>query len=113
MAYIEVGCQKLLECGVTSNHTCEGSFWNEYCQLADQGKLPVRTFFSGSYDGRDDSNFPYAGEKHGDFLSCDRIKLWADGSLGAATAAISIPYRGSDDMGMLTYKQVSALICME
>ena len=107
-----MGCQKLLESGVTSNHSCEGSYWNEYCTLVDEDKLPVRTFFSAMYHGRDESNFPAAGEKHGEFLSCDRIKFWADGSLGAATAAISAPYRNSEDKGLLTHTQVSGLICL-
>lgn len=112
LRYIQAGCQRLLECGVTSNHSCEGPFWNEYCELADQDKLHVRTFFSAMWVGRDVDNFPAPGETRGRYLSCDRIKIWADGSLGAATAAISMPYRGkADDKGLLTHTQVKCCIC--
>jgi hypothetical protein len=34
-------------------------------------------------------------------LSCERVKLFSDGSLGAETAALRRPYVGSDNRGML------------
>src|SRR5205085_2935716 len=37
-------------------------------------------------------NRPQPNERCGDMLSCHRVKIFADGSLGAETAALSQPY---------------------
>ena len=56
---------------------------------------------------KDNANFPaYAGEQVGPLLSCDRIKIFADGGLGGATAALSLPYKGQDQNGLLANSQV-------
>ena len=104
--YIRTGIRRLLENGVTSAHACEDATWNEFCHLADLGELPVRIFFSAYFATRNEENFPSAGEKRGSMLSCDRVKLFADGALGASTAALSQPYCDSCNAGMMMFSQV-------
>lgn len=67
-------------------------------------------FTASFYSGKDSGNFPqYPGESRGDFLSCDRVKLFADGALGDSTAALSQDYKCSHTQygrGVLIYTQV-------
>lgn len=45
------------------------------------------------------------GPKAGDYdglVHCQRVKMFADGSLGAETAALREPYLGTDNRGVLT-----------
>ena len=94
--YISNAVELLLRHGVTSAHACEDGTWQSFCQLADQRRLPIRIFYSAFYDTlRDDASFPAAGSTHGEMLSCDRVKLFVDGALGADTAALSQPYCNS------------------
>lgn len=98
--------KNLIKNGVTSVHALEDETWNELCQLADHGQLPLRIFYSAQWDERHGENFPpYAGAKHGNYLSCDRVKIFADGALGTATAATSLPYIGSCNCGILIHPQ--------
>jgi len=107
--YISDGVQLLLRHGVTSAHACENGTWPSFCQLADQRRLPLRIFYSAYYDEkRNDAGFPAPGSTHGEMLSCDRVKLFVDGALGANTAALSQPYCNSanSDHGTLLLIQV-------
>jgi predicted amidohydrolase YtcJ len=38
-------------------------------------------------------------------LTCDRVKVFADGSLGAETAAVREPYTGTSNTGVLIHTQ--------
>ena len=51
-----------------------------------------------NFDGTD--NFPTGPNDGVGLLTADRIKLFADGALGASTAALSINYKGKDHAGM-------------
>jgi hypothetical protein len=44
---------------------------------------------------------PAAGASEGPLLSCGRVKLYSDGSLGAETAALRRPYVGTSNRGVL------------
>lgn len=104
---IKAAVKECLANGVTSAHACENLAWNEYCEVDDKGHLPIRIFFSAYYvTGKDTDNFPRAGARHSSMLSCDRIKLFADGSLGASTALLSQPYRCSHNRGVPIHSQV-------
>jgi predicted amidohydrolase YtcJ len=46
---------------------------------------------------------PYSGSSLPPLLSCNRVKLYSDGSLGAETAALRRPYVGTDNIGLLIH----------
>ena len=109
--YIDDALHLVLRHGATSVHACELHTWNAFCRLADEGRLPIRVFYSAYYDHTE--KLPSPGETHGPLLSCDRVKLFADGALGVATAAMSQPYLqpsndGRCNHGMLLLTQVSS-----
>ena len=97
-----------LKNGVTSVHALEDNHtWDILCDLADQGQLPIRVFYVLFWENRKRHNIPEAGQYKGKLLSCDRVKLFSDGALGACTAALSFPYKGSDNnKGLLLHTQV-------
>lgn len=104
---IEIAVSDLVKNGVTSAHACEQHTWNEFCELVDERKIPIRIFFSGYFHKRDLQNFPSAKEARGNQLSCDRVKLFVDGALGTRTAALSHTYCcSSDNKGILHHSQV-------
>jgi len=108
-AYVSDAVELLLRHGVTSAHACEDGTWLSFCRLADQRRLPIRVFYSAYFDTRrDDAGFPASGSTRGDMLSCDRLKMFVDGALGADTAALSQPYCNSagSNYGMLLLTQV-------
>lgn len=88
------GIQRCLEMGLTSVQTNDEEAWELWCQLADEGLLPIRVFLTVYYTEMDNPGQVKAGQRHGSMVSCHRIKLFADGSLGAQTAALSCPYKG-------------------
>lgn len=47
---------------------------------------------------------PPAGASDGPLLSCGRVKLFSDGSLGAETAALRRPYVGTDNTGVFIHQ---------
>ena len=68
--------------------------------LAKNGEIPMRVYLSIFYHVFEDSCqtgkwFPKPNENFG-LLTADRIKLFADGALGASTAALSVNYKGFD-----------------
>ncbi len=108
---VQLGIQACLENGVTTAHALEDITWPAYCQLAEEDALPIRIFYSAYYSQKDKDSFPeYAGVQKGEFLTCDRIKLFADGSLGGCTAALSQNYRGMEDKGILVHPQVGVVL---
>jgi len=108
-SYIENALRLVLRTGATSVHACELHTWKAFCRLADEGRLPLRVFYAAYNDHAEE--LPSPGEVHGPLLSCDRVKLFADGALGVATAAMSQPYLqpssdGRCNHGMLLLTQV-------
>lgn len=104
LEHIRTGLDFCLRQGVTSVHSNEPGLWQEYCSLARQ--LPIRVFLSVYYNRQESGNFPDGPQKYSEMLSCDRVKLFTDGSLGACTAALSKPYIGTNSKGILMYSQV-------
>ena len=99
-----------LKQGVTSVHALEDHYtWGIFCDLVDQGRLPVRVFYVPYWENRKSQKIPEAGQTRGKLLSCDRVKIFSDGALGPCTAAVSVPYKGSDknNKGLLMHTQVS------
>ena len=90
--YVEVGLEYCLSMGLTCVQTNDEGCWSTYKQLADEGKLPLRVFLTIMHAEMGVAGQPKAGEEYGPLLSCHRIKMFADGALGAETAALTQPY---------------------
>ena len=106
MENILVALKQCLKQGITSVHTCEDEHWNEYVSLAKCGKLPFDCYYSPYCSNIDSSNFPSKPGEAYENLSCDIVKVFIDGALGAQTAALSVPYLkknpdGSENFGLL------------
>jgi predicted amidohydrolase YtcJ len=122
LAFLESGLRICVENGITSVQTNDGpeigaidDAWGGYCRLLEQNKLPIRVLltvpfsqlgtefapapgsarYANSSADRDDAG-KGGGTKgsHTDapMLSCDRVKIFSDGGLGASTAALLAPY---------------------
>ena len=66
--------------------------------LAKNNEIPMRVYLSIFYHVFEESLgngtwFPKPNENCG-LLTADRIKLFADGALGASTAALTVNYKG-------------------
>lgn len=91
--------------GITSVHTNDSKqlggisdAWAAYSSLADEGRLPCRVFLTTACTELGEASIPQVPVVHpSGMLSCDRVKLWTDGALGARTAAMLAPY--ADDPG--------------
>ncbi len=87
--------------GITSIHTLDEDSYSVYRALKEQ--LTVRVYFCPKHKKLD---FLYKEEKDAktglgdDMLRLGRVKLFADGSLGAQTAAMREPYENSNRKGI-------------
>ena len=92
--YIKAGLKLCLDNGITSVQTNDAGAWLAYKSLADKNELPCRVYLTikASEIITHPKIIPYANETNGQLLSSHRAKLFADGALGASTAAISVPY---------------------
>ena len=90
--YVEAGLDYCLRMGLTCVQTNDEGCWPTYKQLADENKLPLRVFLTIMHAEMGMDGQPTAGQQHGPLLSCHRIKMFADGALGAETAALTQPY---------------------
>ena len=90
--YVRKGLEHFLSFGVTAVQTNDEACWPVYKQLADGGLLPLRVQLTIMHKEMEQEGQPKAGDTYGPLLSCHRIKLFADGALGAETAALSQPY---------------------
>ena len=61
--------------GITAVHTNEADLWHQYRHLAETNQLPIRVFYCPFLSTKDSGNFPRPGEKHGQLLSSDRVKV--------------------------------------
>lgn len=62
--------------------TNDHNAWQLYTKIQEQSGLPLRVYMTPSIGELREPATPRAGSKAG-LLSCDRIKLFSDGSLGA------------------------------
>ncbi len=77
--------------GLTSVHTNDPKAWKIYKKIAENNDLPIRVFLTIPFRELDQEDSPNANEEIG-LLKAKRVKLFADGSLGASTAALNDPY---------------------
>ncbi|KJE92046.1 metal-dependent hydrolase [Capsaspora owczarzaki ATCC 30864] len=104
--YLEAGLQSCLRNGLTAVQTNDACAWDLYQELQSEGKMPIRVFLTLMHDElvspptQFQSVVPAPKQQEG-LLSCDRVKLFSDGSLGAETAALRAPYANSSSKGLL------------
>jgi predicted amidohydrolase YtcJ len=92
-ACITRGLRECLQRGITAVQTNDGGAWPLYAALAKEEALPLRVFLTVQAHEVGTPSAPPPGSRVGELLSCHRAKIFADGSLGADTAALSEPYQ--------------------
>lgn len=104
---IILGLETCVKAGLTQVHACEGKepgLIEAWIELAKENKLKIRVFLSIFYDAFVDLKtrniLPKQGVTFGDRLTFDRVKLFADGALGANTAALSKHYKQAPHSGI-------------
>lgn len=66
-------------------HTNDHDAWQLYSQIQQESGLPLRVYLTPLIDElKQNPSIPKPGSKDG-LLSCDRIKVFSDGSLGAVS----------------------------
>jgi predicted amidohydrolase YtcJ len=94
--WIKAGGAYLRSLGVTSatDPAVDPPLYAAYQALDARGELPLRVnlLYIRRPDGGSQT-FPLPQKYHSDHLRCDSVKLFADGGLSGATAAISQPYK--------------------
>lgn len=91
---------------MTCVHALDPSAWPLYCEMVDNDELQIRTFHVDFLANSDREKLTRPGTIYGRMLSTDRLKIFADGSLGGSTAALSKPYNGTDNTGIFIHTQV-------
>ncbi len=102
MRIIQRGIEECLKVGITSVQTNDPIAWEAYCQLDDEGKLPISVHLTFPVKEVLNGSVPEPGAVHGNVVA-SRVKLFADGSLGASTAALNESYSDGTDTGVLIY----------
>ena len=93
--------QYLNSYGITSVHTLEEECYPAYRSVKD--KLTVRVYYCPKHKNLEYVYREESSAKTGfgdDMLRIGRVKLFADGSLGAQTAAMREPYENSNNKGV-------------
>ncbi|KAG2523664.1 hypothetical protein BBO99_00003583 [Phytophthora kernoviae] len=85
---------------IVEKHANEPSLVYTKLQKEDSGGLPVRVHLTPSIHELGKPTIPLPGACDG-LVSCHRMKIFSDGSLGAETAALRIPYKGTENKGIL------------
>lgn len=101
---ILAGMEHLLRCGVTSatDPAVHPELLEAYMDLDARGALPLRANLLAIRrpDGGTET-LPLPPKHCSDFLRVEGIKLFADGGLSGATAALRVPYRHAATQGIL------------
>ena len=111
-AMITAALRHQLSLGITST-TDAGvapELLDTYRRIDDEGRLPARVNVMALrlVDGVGPVPLP-ARRHHSDRLRIDTVKLFADGGLSGATAALSVPYRHADTRGVLRFQDEELL----
>lgn len=115
-AMIGAALRHQLAVGITS--TCDAGvapdLLDTYRGLAERQELPVRLNVMALRRVEGVGTVPLPQRQVEDFLRIDTVKLLADGGLSGATAALGVPYRGTDDRGVLRFDDEELLqLCRE
>ncbi|EQC39539.1 hypothetical protein SDRG_02976 [Saprolegnia diclina VS20] len=106
--YLLRGLQTCLEFGLTGVHTNDHNAWYLYQELQASGRVPLRVYVTPDQNEIGQTTIPAPKTQDG-LLSCDRVKIFSDGSLGAETAALREPYRNTSNRGVLMESDASML----
>jgi len=99
--YFKKGIERCVNSGLTAIHTNDASAWKYYSELAKNGELPLRVYLTMKYSDLDKEDYlPKYNEQIG-LLKCKRVKLFADGSLGAETAKLRENYDDLEHSGIM------------
>ncbi|KAE9119513.1 hypothetical protein PF005_g8287 [Phytophthora fragariae] len=98
--YFRDALKRCVSLGLTAVHTNDEDAWRVYAKLQGEEGLPVRVYLTPSIHELGQPSTPKPGDCSG-LLSCHRMKIFSDGSLGAETAALRVPYKGSHNKGIL------------
>jgi predicted amidohydrolase YtcJ len=107
--YILAGLEYLKSLGVTSatDPAVDPVLLEAYRSLEAQNKLPIRVnvLFIRRPDGGSET-YPLPEKFVSNFLRVNSVKFFADGGLSGATAAVSIPFRGTEHLshGVLRFE---------
>ncbi|OYD14227.1 hypothetical protein CH333_08525 [candidate division WOR-3 bacterium JGI_Cruoil_03_44_89] len=86
--------------GITAIHDMtSGRYLNVYRKMEREGNLQVRVY--AVLPARD---IDHITSVNGKWLKTGGVKLFADGSIGARTAALNSPYPGTKNYGILNYR---------
>lgn len=101
---LRLGLRESLKVGLTGVQTNDATAWELYKELQEEGDVPIRVYLTPYHNEIGLDGTPKAGTMDG-LLYCDRVKLFADGSLGAQTAAMREPYADTGEHGIPIYSQ--------
>ncbi len=101
---LEQGLNECLKVGLTTVQTNDAEAWELYSELTDEDRIPIRVYLTVNFNEISSKIAPEAGSSKG-LLKCDRVKLFADGSLGGQTAALRSPYADTKGCGVLIFTQ--------
>ncbi|ETV94660.1 hypothetical protein, variant 1 [Aphanomyces invadans] len=104
--YLQLGLQTCLEFGLTGVQTNDAHCLPLYHALQASNQLPLRVYMTPDHNEIDPHHhgcLDVGGPFQHDLITVDRVKLFADGSLGAETAALRQPYRDSTNQGILVH----------
>ena len=103
-AYFRNALGRCVRAGLTAVQTNDANAWAIYQELAAKSELPLRVFLTLNHEEMvANDRRPVPASVASPLLSCPRIKLYADGSLGAETAALRQPYVGTANRGVLIH----------
>ncbi|KAL4129387.1 hypothetical protein PRIC2_005395 [Phytophthora ramorum] len=98
--YFKHALGRCVRSGLTAVHTNDEDAWNVYTKLQEEEGLPVRVYLTPSIHELHKPITAKPGDCDG-LVSCHRMKIFSDGSLGAETAALRASYKGTDNKGIL------------
>ena len=101
---VKTALDMCLKAGITMVQTNDfDGFWSIYNDLHQRGELPIRVALTPTCDEfvRGEPVPPAGTETPDGMLRVNRLKIFADGSLGACTAALRCKYKCADTTGIL------------
>ncbi|ETO61853.1 hypothetical protein F444_20183 [Phytophthora nicotianae P1976] len=98
--YFRNALTRCVHSGLTAVHTNDEDAWHVYSKLQKEESLPVRVYLTPSIYELGKPSTPKPGASDG-LVSVHRMKIFSDGSLGAETAALRAPYKGTSNKGIL------------
>lgn len=103
-AIIKLGLEKCISSGLTTVQTNDSEAWDIYNKLVEEDDLPIRVYLTQYFNEIEKGTISTPKNRNG-MLYTDRVKIIADGSLGAQTAALKEPYADTGKVGITIQTQ--------